>query len=79
MTYYGVYSKKQFKISNNIKKDDNHRNAFPYIYYTVVNSNKKVQITEVFHDVDKKSLFDDAFYYGEVEYCGAYKEPQAFS
>ena len=79
MTYYGVYSKKQFKISNNIKKYANDRNAFPYIYYTVVNSNKKVQITEVFRDADKKSLFDDVVYYGEVEYCGAYKEPQVFS
>jgi hypothetical protein len=36
-------------------------------------------ITEVFYDANKKSLFDDAVYYGEVEYYGAFKEPQVFS
>ena len=76
MTYYGVYSKKQFDNNNDNKIN---RKNFPYIYYIVVNSNKIVQITEVFDDADKKSLFDDAVYYGEVKYYNVYKEPQVFS
>ena len=74
MTHYGVYSKKQFEVVNH---DNKHK--YPYVYYKVVKTNKIVMITEVFHDANKKSLFDDAVYYGEVEYYGAFKEPQVFS
>ena len=74
MSYvYGVYSEKQFEIINN-----KFENNFSYIYYQKVDSNEIVQITEIFNNKEKKSLFNDAIYLGKVKYYGAYKSQQKF-
>lgn len=76
-TYYGVYSAKQFKSV--LTKESREQNNFPYIYYQKEDSGEIVQITEVFGDKDKKSLFDDAVYLGPVKYYKVFKERQIFS
>ena len=64
---YAVYSQKQFNhiqesnLNNEKKNKDNS-----YIYYEKYN-NELVQITEIFHDKNARSLFDDAVYLGKVE------------
>ena len=75
-TYYGVYSEKQFK--SKLSKESRDQKNFPYIYYQKEDSEKIVQITEVFHDKDKKSPFDDAVYLGSVKYYKVFKERQNF-
>ena len=76
-TYYGVYSEKQFKSI--LTKESREQNNFPYIYYQKEDSGEIVQITEVFRDKDKKSLFNDAVYLGPVKYYKVFKERQIFS
>lgn len=75
-TYYGVYSEEQLKCI--LSKESREQNNFPYIYYKKEDSGEIVQITEVFHDKEKKSLFTDAMYLGPVKYYKAYKERQNF-
>jgi len=64
---YAVYSQKQFdhiqetNLNSHKKNKDNS-----YIYYEKYN-NELVQITEIFHDKNAKSLFDDAVYLGKVK------------
>lgn len=71
MSYdYGAYSQKQFEAIED--------NDFPYIYYQKVDSNEIVQITEIFKNKEKKSLFNDVIYFGKVKYYGAYKSQQKF-
>mgnify|MGYP001170517504 CR=1 FL=1 len=62
---YAVFSRKQFE--NKLKSNElvNENTNMPYIYYKQLNG-RIVQITEIFHDPNKKSLFDDAVYIGEV-------------
>lgn len=65
--FYAVYSQKQFDHIQDIKENnykDSHK--FPYIYYET-DDNKLVQITEIFHDKNAKSLFNDAVYLGKVK------------
>lgn len=75
-TYYGVYSEEQLKSILSIESRE--QNNFPYIYYKKEDSGEIVQITEVFHDKDKKSLFTDAVYLGPVKYYKVYQERQNF-
>lgn len=75
-TYYGVYSEKQFKYI--LTKESREKNNFPYIYYQKEDSGEIVQITEVFEEKNKKSLFDDAVYLGPVKYYKVFKERQNF-
>jgi len=73
---YAVYSQKQFNdIQKTILNNSEKNKGFSYIYYEKYN-NELVQITEIFHDKNAKSLFDDAVCLGKVKkfYC-AVKEP----
>jgi len=64
---YAVYSQKQFDcIQTSNKNNDSNSSKFPYIYYETYD-NKLVQVTEIFHDETKRSMFDDAIYYGKVK------------
>ena len=78
MKIYGVYSHDQFKIIDNLISDVNIQYK-PYIYYRELKTNKIVLITQIFNDSNTKSNFDDAIYYGEVEFYGAFKMPQRFA
>jgi hypothetical protein len=75
-TYYGVYSEKQFRCM--LSKESREQNDFPYIYYQKEDSGEIVQITEVLHDKEGKSLYNDAIYLGPVKYYKVYKERQNF-
>ena len=61
---YGIYSKTQFDTL--LQQKENDKRHFPYIYYKDI-KDKIVQITEVFNDPNKKSMFDDAIYLGELK------------
>ena len=62
---YAVFSKKQFENKLQSNKLVNEIVSKPYIYYKQLNGGI-IQISEIFHDPNKKSLFDDAIYIGEV-------------
>ena len=71
---YAVFSKKQFEHLLE-KTEFNKESNRPYIYYTNLNGSI-IQITEIFHDPNKKSLFDDAVYFGEIgEFYKATEKP----
>lgn len=61
---YGIYSKTQFESL--LQQKENNRRDFPYIYYKDI-KDKIVQITEVINDPNKKSMFEDAIYLGELK------------
>ena len=64
---YAVYSQKQFDHVQEINTNSYEKiHNFPYIYYET-DDNRLVQITEIFHDKNTKSLFDDAVYLGKVK------------
>ena len=70
---YAVFSKKQFE--NLLKNESSKEGNRPYIYYKKLNG-RIIQITEIFHDPNKKSLFDDAAYFGEIgEFYKATEKP----
>lgn len=74
--FYAVYSQKQFDHvqETNLKRHKKNKDN-SYIYYEKYN-NELVQITEIFHDKDKKSMFDDAVYLGKVaRFHSAVSEP----
>lgn len=64
--YYGVYSQTQFENLSIRSGFQDDKCKSPYIYYKNIND-KIVQVTEVFNDSNKKSLFKDAVYLGELK------------
>lgn len=64
---FAIFSQKQFDHIQEVKINNKEtRRNFPYIYYET-EDNKLVQITEIFHDKSKRSMFDDAVYLGKVK------------
>jgi len=59
---YAIFSKKQFE--NKVDSIDGVVNM-PYIYYKKLDGSI-VMVTEIYHDPNNKSCFDDAVYIGEV-------------
>ena len=62
---YAIFSKKQFenKVDRNVLVAGVVN--MPYIYYKKLDGSI-VMVTEIYHDPNKKSCFDDAVYLGEV-------------
>ena len=63
---YAIFSKKQFenKVNRNVLVAG--VSNMPYIYYKKLDGSI-VQITEIYHDPEHRSCFDDAVYLGEGE------------
>jgi hypothetical protein len=59
---YAIFSKKQFENKVDI---NNGVVNMPYIYYKKLDGSI-VMVTEIYHDPNNKSCFDDAVYIGEV-------------